>query len=44
MAALQGFPPDFTFDARSKKRSRVMVANAVPPPVAECIVRIHRDE
>ena len=38
MAALQGFPASFKFDS-SKTRSRVMIANALPPPLAENILR-----
>ena len=39
MAELQGFPRDFSFDPGSKTRTRLMVANAVPPPLAEAVVR-----
>ena len=41
MAGLQGFPERFRLDPASQTRSRLMVANAVPPPIAECIVQIH---
>lgn len=37
MAALQGFPASFKFDS-SKTRTRVMIANALPPPLAENIL------
>ena len=37
MAVLQGFPASFTFDS-SKTRTRVMIANALPPPLAETIL------
>ena len=36
-ASLQGFPPDFRLDDRSKSRAHKVVGNAVPPPVAKFI-------
>jgi len=43
---LQGFNPDYDLSAARTMKSRwTMVGNAVPPPVAEAVIRgIHNDE
>lgn len=37
-AVLQGFPADYRLDERSLARSYRVVGNAIPPPLARCIV------
>ena len=39
MARLQGFPKNFQLDKSSQTRSRLVVANALPPPLAFNIVK-----
>ena len=39
-ALLQGFPPSFRLDESSDTRSRVVVGNAMPPPLARRIVEL----
>ena len=38
-AALQGFPDDFLFDAKSLTRSHRVIGNAIPPPLAKFIIQ-----
>ena len=39
MARLQGFPANFKLDEKSLTRSRLVVGNALPPPLAFNIMR-----